>query len=116
MVRHGTFVAAVGADSPEKSEIAPQLLASATVVADVLDQCAAMGDLRHAIAAGTMKREAVHGELAELVRGTKAGRTSAGEITLFDSTGTGLQDVAAAAAIYERAAANGHSRRIALAG
>ena len=51
MVRAGTFVAAVGADSPEKSEIAPALMASAKVVADVLDQCVAMGDLRHAIAA-----------------------------------------------------------------
>ena len=97
MVRAGTFVAAVGADSPEKSEIAPALMASAKVVADVLDQCVVMGDLQHAIAAGAMTREAVHAELAELVSGGKPGRTSADEIILFDSTGTGLQDVAAAA-------------------
>lgn len=116
MVRDGSFVAAVGADSPEKSEITPQLLASGKVVADVLDQCAAMGDLHHAIAAKAVQREAVHGELAELVCGTKRGRTSADEIIIFDSTGTGLQDVAAAAAIYERATADGHSRRVALAG
>jgi len=115
MVRPGTFVAAVGADSPDKSEISPALMASAKVVADVLDQCVAMGDLHHAIAGGAMTRQAVHAELAELVGGARPGRTSAGEITLFDSTGTGLQDVAAAAMIYERAAAAGDWPSVALA-
>ena len=62
-----------------------------------------------------MTREAVHAELAELVRGAKPGRTSADEIIIFDSTGTGLQDVAAAAMIYERAAADGHWPSVALA-
>jgi ornithine cyclodeaminase/alanine dehydrogenase-like protein (mu-crystallin family) len=114
MVRGGTFVAAVGADSPEKSEISPALMASAKVVADVLDQCVAIGDLHHAIAAGSMTREAVHGELAELVCCVKPGRTSADEIIIFDSTGTGLQDVATAALVHERAA-GGHGRSVALA-
>jgi ornithine cyclodeaminase/alanine dehydrogenase-like protein (mu-crystallin family) len=115
MVRPGTFVAAVGADNPEKSEIGPALMASATVVADVLNQCIAMGDLKHAIAAGAMTREAVHADLAGLVSGARPGRTSADEITIFDSTGTGLQDVAAAAMIYERAAADGDWLGVALA-
>jgi len=116
MVRAGTFVAAVGADSPEKSEIAPALMAGGKVVADVLDQCIVMGDLHHAIAAGAMTPGAVHAELAALVGGAGPGRTSADEITLFDSTGTGLQDVAAAAMIYERAAAAGDWPSVALAG
>lgn len=115
MVCAGTFIAAVGADSPEKSEIAPPLMASATVVADVLDQCVAMGDLHHAIAAGAMTQAAVHAELAGLVGGARPGRTSADEITLFDSTGTGLQDVAAAATIFERAAGAGDWLNVALA-
>lgn len=115
MVRAGTFVAAVGADSPEKSEIGPALMAGAKVVADVLDQCVAMGDLHHAIAAGAMAPGAVHAELAGLVGGARPGRTSADEITIFDSTGTGLQDVAAAAMIYERAAAAGDRPSVALA-
>lgn len=102
-VRPGTFVAAVGADNPHKHEIAPDLLASSTVVADVLEQCATMGDLHHAIAAGAMRREDVHAELAEVVAGTKAGRRSDDEITVFDSTGTAIEDVAAAAVVYERA-------------
>jgi alanine dehydrogenase len=105
MVAAGTFVAAVGADSPDKSEIHPALMARALVVPDLVDQCAAMGDLRHAIAAGAMHREAVHAELADLVVGARPGRTSDDQITLFDSTGTALQDVAAAVRIHERALA-----------
>jgi ornithine cyclodeaminase/alanine dehydrogenase-like protein (mu-crystallin family) len=103
MVGPGTFVAAVGADGPDKSEIDPPLMAKALVVADVLDQCAIMGDLRLAFASGLMSRGDVHAELGELVAGRKAGRASDAQVTLFDSTGTALQDVAAAASIYERA-------------
>jgi alanine dehydrogenase len=99
----GTFVAAIGADSPEKNEIEPALMAKALVVADVLDQCAVMGDLRHALAAGAMTRGEVHAELGDLVTGRKHGRNSDEQVTLFDSTGTALQDVAAAAFVYERA-------------
>jgi ornithine cyclodeaminase/alanine dehydrogenase-like protein (mu-crystallin family) len=102
MVRPGTFVAAVGADSPDKSEIHPELMARATVVADVLAQCREMGDLRHALAAGALRIDQVHAELAELVAGTRPGRIREEEIILFDSTGTALQDVACAALIFER--------------
>ena len=102
-VRPGTFIAAVGADSPAKSEIAPQLMARALVVADSLDQCAAMGDLHHALRAGAMRRDDVHAELGGLVAGSKPGRTDGEQITLFDSTGTAIQDAAAAALIYQRA-------------
>jgi ornithine cyclodeaminase/alanine dehydrogenase-like protein (mu-crystallin family) len=113
-VRPGTFVAAVGADSPEKSELHPEVMRGATVVTDIADQCAAMGDLNHAIAAGAMTREDVHAELAELVAGTKAGRGSPDEITVFDSTGSALQDCAAAATIFRRAVDAGHGRSIRL--
>jgi len=103
MVRPGTFIAAVGADHDEKQEIDPRLLADATVVTDLTEQAAAIGDLHHAIVAGTMVREAVHAELGEIVAGRKRGRANAQEIIVFDSTGTGLQDVAAAIATYRRA-------------
>jgi ornithine cyclodeaminase/alanine dehydrogenase-like protein (mu-crystallin family) len=111
----GTFVAAVGADSHDKSELHPDTMRGAKVVADVLDQCAAFGDLRHALAAGAIRLEDVHGELAELVAGTKSGRTSDDEITIFDSTGTALEDVAAAAAIYAKASRQPGIRSVALA-
>jgi ornithine cyclodeaminase/alanine dehydrogenase-like protein (mu-crystallin family) len=104
-VRAGTFVAAVGADHHEKQELDPRLMASASVVADVVEQCAAIGELHHAIAAGAMTKEDVHAERAEVVAGRRPGRRSAGEITIFDSTGSALQDVAAAAVVYEKAVA-----------
>jgi len=113
-VAPGTFVAAVGADNPGKNEIMPSLFKAAMVVTDVRAQCAAMGDLRHAIEAG-IDPACVHAELAELVSAAKPGRTSADQITLFDSTGTALQDVASAAMIYERALARGGMRCMALA-
>jgi ornithine cyclodeaminase/alanine dehydrogenase-like protein (mu-crystallin family) len=113
-VAPGTFVAAVGADHPDKQELDPQLLSSATVVVDVLDQCASSGDLHHALDAGAMRREDVHAELAEVVVGRRRGRRSRDEITVFDSTGTALEDVAAAIAVYERALTAGVGLAVAL--
>ena len=104
-VRPGTFIAAMGADSPEKQELEVSLLASSKVVVDILTQCERVGELHHALEAGIMCRENVHAELGEIVAERKPGRTSRDEITIFDSTGTALQDVAAAAVVYERALA-----------
>lgn len=98
----GLFVAAVGADNPEKSEIAPDALADARVVVDVLEQASAMGDLHHALATGAMRREDVYAELAQIVAGKRAARTSSDEIFIFDSTGTALQDGVAAELVYRR--------------
>ena len=67
-----------------------------------------------ALGAGTATRENVHATLAELVAGRKPGRRSASEITLFDGTGLGLHDAAAAARLYERALARGVGTRLAL--
>ena len=103
MVRPGTFIAAVGADAPHKSEVDAGLMAKSLVVVDSLDQCLAMGDLHHTIAAGAMAPEGVHAGLSELVSGTKRGRTDMEQVTVFDSTGLGVQDVTAAAMIFDRA-------------
>jgi ornithine cyclodeaminase/alanine dehydrogenase len=99
----GTFVAAVGADSPGKHELEPALMASATVVVDLLDQCVKVGELHHALEAGLVTVDDVHADLGDVVIGRKPGRTSDDEITIFDATGTALQDAAGAAAAYERA-------------
>ena len=105
MVPAGAFVAAVGADSAEKSELAPELMARSTVVVDLLAQAVAMGDLHHAINAGLVTERHVHAELADIVVGRRPGRRSADETIVFDSTGTAIQDVATAAWIYRKAAA-----------
>ena len=115
-VRAGTFLAAVGADSAEKQELDPRILARAKVVVDSLEQCAGIGDLHHAIAAGLVTKTDVHAELAELVEGRRPGRESAEEITVFDSTGTALEDVAAAVAVYEKALAAGVGTRFRFSG
>jgi ornithine cyclodeaminase/alanine dehydrogenase-like protein (mu-crystallin family) len=112
MVRPGTFIAAVGADSEDKQEIDPRLLAEATLVTDLTEQACRIGDLHHAIAAGVFSRDAVHAELGEVVAGKKRGRARVDEIIVFDSTGTGLQDAAAAVAAYRGALAEGPGNQI----
>jgi ornithine cyclodeaminase/alanine dehydrogenase len=102
-VRPGTFIAAVGADDSHKQEIDPALMASAKIVADNLDQSCTIGDTHHAIEAGLMRKEDVYAGLAELVAGTKTGRTNDHEITIFDSTGIALEDAVSAVAVYEKA-------------
>jgi len=104
-VMAGTFVAGVGADHPEKNELAPGLLAASRVVVDVLDQAATIGDLHHALAAGAMTREDVAAELGAIVAGRAPGRTTPEQTFVFDSTGMALQDVAAAVVVYEHARA-----------
>jgi alanine dehydrogenase len=99
----GLFIAGVGADNPDKNELAPELLARSLVVPDLLEQAATMGDLHHAIAAGLLTRESIHGELADVISGRVPGRRSEDEIFVFDSTGTALQDAAAASVALARA-------------
>jgi ornithine cyclodeaminase/alanine dehydrogenase-like protein (mu-crystallin family) len=113
-VRAGTFIAAIGADNPEKSEIEPALMAKARIVTDLTEQCSYMGDLNHAIRAGAVQAADVHAELGELVIGRKAGRTTPEEITIFDGCGLGIQDVAASARAYELARERDAGVRIAL--
>lgn len=98
-VKPGAFVAAVGADSPSKCEIAPSLMAKVSVFADVTNQALTMGDSLHA----ALSPSDICGELADLVSGRVEGRRSNDEIIVFDSTGTAIEDVASAAIVYERA-------------
>jgi ornithine cyclodeaminase/alanine dehydrogenase-like protein (mu-crystallin family) len=103
MIRPGTFIAAVGADNENKQEIEPQLMARSKVVTDLTEQARKIGDLHHAIDQGAMSVDAVHAQLGEVAAGRKPGRQSDAETIIFDSTGTGLQDVAAAIAAYHGA-------------
>jgi len=115
-VAPGSLVLAVGADNEDKQEIEPALLAAGTVVVDVLDQCAVIGDLHHALELGVMRREHVHAELADVVSGRRPGRQRDDEIIVFDSTGTALEDVAAAQLVYQRAVAMGAGMYVDLGG
>jgi ornithine cyclodeaminase/alanine dehydrogenase-like protein (mu-crystallin family) len=99
----GAFIAAVGADSEEKQELFPDLLASNKVVADLVEQSATIGELHHAIQEKKMTAAAIHAELGMIIAGKRPGRESEDEIIIFDSTGMALQDVAAASIVYEKA-------------
>lgn len=103
----GLFIGAVGADNPQKHEIAPDAMRRARVVADVLEQARAMGDLHHA------PDVVAHGELGDVITGRVPARTNDDEIFIFDSTGTALQDVAAASIAVRRARERGLGTEIA---
>ena len=113
-VRPGTFIAAIGADNPDKSEIVPELMARARMITDVTAQALHMGDLHHAIGAGTMRETGVQAEIGEIIDGQKIGRASAQEIAIFDGTGVGIQDVAASVRAYELARERGAGTRVSL--
>src|SRR5579872_21030 len=98
-LRPGLHVTALGSDSPGKQELDAQCLARADLlVVDRVTQCAAFGELRHALDAGLFRADRVHAELGEIVAGVKPGRTSAEQITIADLTGVGFQDTAIASA------------------
>ena len=100
-VPKGCFIAAVGADNPDKQELDAGMFKDARILVDDIGQCAEGGDLAHAIRAGTATIDDVAATLADLAGGAGAGRAGADEIVIFDSTGVGVQDVAAAAAAFE---------------
>ena len=112
----GCFVAAVGADNPEKHEIAPGLMRRARILVDDLEACAAGGDLNHAVRSGAVYKDRVHADLAELASGRKQGRLTADELVIFDSSGSGVQDVAAAWTAYQEAVRTGAGLRFDLSG
>lgn len=99
----GCFVAAVGADNPEKHEIAPALMRRARILVDDIEACASGGDLNHALRVGAISKDRVHSDLAELASGRKQGRMAEDELVIFDSSGSGVQDVAAAWIAYREA-------------
>lgn len=103
----GQHVTAMGSDAEHKNEIDPAAISGAGLyVADSLAQTRLLGELRHAIDAGLIAVDAPFPELGEIVAGAP-GRTSAGQVTICDLTGTGVQDTAIAVLARERAVASG---------
>jgi ornithine cyclodeaminase len=93
----GLHITAMGSDAPGKQELDPAVLGRADrVVVDRRSQAERLGELRAALAAGTLAADAAIDELGQIVAGLKPGRRSAGEITVCDLTGTGVQDTAIA--------------------
>ena len=112
-IRPGAHIACMGADTRGKQELDPALVAAATVFTDEVAQSVTIGEAQHAVAAGLLA-EADITPLGAVVTGAHPGRTDAREITLFDGTGVGLQDLAVAAVAVRRADETGAAVRVAL--
>jgi alanine dehydrogenase len=106
-VADGTHVNAMGADAEGKHEIADAVLQHATLVIDDHAQCTHSGEINVPWGKGLLSDADIHAELGDVVAGTAPGRQSDEEVTLFDSTGLAIQDVAAAHVVYERAREQG---------
>jgi alanine dehydrogenase len=104
-LRPGQHASLMGADGPGKAEIAVEELLRARIVCDEWDQASHSGDLARAVLDGRLARHDV-AELGLVLLGEEQGRRNADEITVFDSTGLAVQDLAVAFAVYERWLAN----------
>src|SRR5918994_5153306 len=100
-LRSGQHASLVGADGPGKAEIAVEELLRSRVVVDEWEQASHNGDVSRAVEAGALGRSDVS-ELGRILLGEEPGRAGGDEITVFDSTGLAVQDLAVAAAVYER--------------
>ncbi len=98
-----THVNAMGADAPDKNELGRDVVTSAKLVIDDYEQCTHSGEINVPWSDGTLSDGDLYAEIGEIVAGKRPGRTSADGVTVFDSTGLAIQDVATAHVVYERA-------------
>jgi len=94
-IKPGTHIACMGTDTRGKQEVDPALLQRATVFTDEVAQSVSIGEAQHAVAQGLIAEEEIT-PIGAVINGDHAGRAGAEEITLFDGTGVGLQDLAVA--------------------
>ena len=102
-VRPGAHINAMGADAHGKQELESSLLMTAKVVIDDWQQACASGEVNVPLSDGSLTRDDIHGSLGDVVSGAVPGRETDDEITVFDSTGLAVQDVALARLVYEQA-------------
>ncbi|MGB5925135.1 MAG: ornithine cyclodeaminase family protein [Dehalococcoidia bacterium] len=99
----GTHMNAIGADAPGKQELDPMILKEAVVVVDDMKQASSSGEINVPVQKGIYSIDEVYGTLAEIVVGKKKGRTDNKAITVFDSTGIAVEDIAVAKLLFEKA-------------
>ena len=102
-IKPGTHINAVGADAKGKEELEPSILDKAMVVVDDLGQASAAGEINVPVSKGLYKVDQVYSTLSEIIIGRKKGRTDDKTITIFDSTGIAIEDIATAKLVYEKA-------------
>ena len=112
-VKPGTHIACMGTDTKGKQEVDPALVAAATLFTDEVAQSISIGETQHAIASGAV-REGDITPIGAVINGDHPGRTSDDEITLFDGTGVGLQDLAVASVAAKLAQEQGKAQVVEL--
>ena len=111
-MKPGTHLACMGTDTKGKQEVEAELLARASVFTDEVAQSTSIGEAQHAVAQGLIAASAIT-PIGQVITGAHPGRRSAEEITLFDGTGVGLQDLAVAARVVELAKQAGQATEVA---
>jgi len=99
----GTHINAIGADAAGKQELSSSLMARARIVVDDMAQAVHSGEVNVPISQGILQPEKIHAQIGEILAGKRPGRMSEDEITVFDSTGLAIQDVAVGHAVYRKA-------------
>lgn len=110
-IQEGTHINAIGADAPGKQELDPEILIKAKIVVDDYEQAIHSGEVNVPISKGMISEKDIYASIGEIVAGLKEGRESDEEITVFDSTGLAIQDIATASIIYEKAVKEGKGVR-----
>jgi ornithine cyclodeaminase len=112
-IRPGTHIACMGTDTKGKQELDPMILAHATVFTDEVAQSVSLGEAQHVVTADLIDADAIT-PIGAVIDDAHPGRTSADEVTVFDGTGVGLQDLAVAAVAVRRAQESGRAAEVAL--
>lgn len=112
-IKPGTHLACMGTDTLGKQEVDPRLLANARVFTDEVAQSVSIGEAQHAVTQKLLSAEQIT-PIGGVINGTHSGRRSEREITLFDGTGVGLQDLAVASAAANLAETRGLAQKVTL--
>ena len=110
-VAPGTHIACMGTDTKGKQELDPALFSSGTIFTDEVAQSVSIGEAQHAVLQGLIDDTDIH-QIGAVINGTRPGRHSGDEITLFDGTGVGLQDLAVTARIVDLAVKAGVAQEV----
>jgi len=105
-IKEGTHINAIGADAPGKEELEPAILLRSKIVVDNWEQASHSGEINVPLEKGIITKDNIYAELGQIVAKIKQGRTSNKEITIFDSTGLAVQDIAVAKRVYDKAVKN----------
>lgn len=106
-IKPGTHINAIGADAKGKEELEPAILKSAMVVVDDIEQAVNGGEINVPVSNGLFRESEIYATLGEIIAGKKPGRKSSEAVTIFDSTGIAIEDIATARLVFDKASQSG---------